>query len=210
MNLSRSISFNSLLLGIFALVIAALLAWVNLVTKAPIAAAERAAAQKALLEILPPETHDNDLLTDTLALTAAWQKQLNSDAESKIYRARKNGRIEAAIIPLTAPDGYSGNIKLIVGINRDLTVAGVRALSHTETPGLGDRIDIKKSPWVLSFNHRSLNNPAENQWKVKKDGGAFDQFTGATITPRAVVKQVKQALIFARENQQQLFESGRS
>lgn len=204
MKLTRSISFNSLALGCFALITAGLLASVNQVTKGPIAEAERAAAQKALLEILPAPTHDNRLLDDTLALTAEWQKQLNSPAESAIHLARKNGQVVAVIIPVTAPDGYSGNIKMIVGINHDLSVAGVRVLTHSETPGLGDKVELKKSDWILSFNGKSLS---DTRWQVKKDGGDFDQFTGATITPRAVVKQTQRALAFAKANHSVLFPS---
>lgn len=202
MKLTHSISKNSFLLGCFALITAGLLASVNQVTKGPIAEAERAAARKALLEILPPHTHDNQLLDDTLALTDAWQKQLNSSADANIHLARKGGKVIAAIVPITAPDGYSGKIKMIVGINRNLTIAGVRVLTHSETPGLGDKIELKKSDWILSFNGKALGS---TRWQVKKDGGEFDQFTGATITPRAVVKQTKNALAFAKENHSVLF-----
>ena len=92
----------------------------------------------------------------------------------------------------------SGKINLIIGINRDGSLAGVRVLSHNETPGLGDKVDLKKSQWILGFNGKSLQNPTENLWTVKKDGGEFDQFTGATITPRAVVQQVRRTLEFFR------------
>jgi electron transport complex protein RnfG len=104
--------------------------------------------------------------------------------------------VVAVILPVTAPDGYSGTIELIVGVNRDGTVAGVRALQHRETPGLGDKVDVKKSDWVLDFNGHSLGQPPEEQWTVKKDGGVFDTFTGATITPRAVTAAVKRGLLY--------------
>lgn len=207
MKLRQSISLNSLLLGGFALLAAGILATVNLLTLEPIALAERAAAQKALLEILPANTHDNDLITDTVALNKDWQNQLNVSADAVIYRSRKNHTINAVIIPVVAPDGYSGKIKIIVGVRRDKTIAGVRVLQHTETPGLGDKIDIKKSRWVLSFDNQSTTNPRADLWKVKKDGGHFDQFSGATITPRAMVKQVKNALDFVDAHFQELFDA---
>ncbi|UTA47001.1 electron transport complex subunit RsxG [Simiduia sp. 21SJ11W-1] len=203
--LAKSISFNSLLLGGFALLTAGTLATVNLFTQAPIAEAERAAARKALLEILPPATHNNAMLEDTLPLTPEWQQALNAKNDAVIYRARKDNDVVGVIIPATAPDGYSGNIHLIVGINKNLSVAGVRVVAHAETPGLGDKIETKKSDWILAFNETSLDEPAANHWRVKKDGGHFDQFTGATITPRAVVRQVKQVIEFAERNHDVLF-----
>jgi len=120
--------------------------------------------------------------------------------------ARNNGKTIALIIPATAHDGYSGDISMIVGVNRDGTVAGVRILKHKETPGLGDKIDVKKNQWILNFDGKSLTVPVIEDWKVKKDGGAFDQFAGATITPRAVVGQIKRVLEFAQANPQ-LFET---
>ena len=113
--------------------------------------------------------------------------------------------LTATILPATAPDGYSGSIDLVVGINVDGSIAGVRALSHRETPGLGDKVDIKKSDWILGFNTRSLADPLPAQWKVKKDKGVFDQFTGATITPRAVVAATLRVLQFAQANHAALF-----
>jgi Na+-translocating ferredoxin:NAD+ oxidoreductase subunit G len=205
--LIKSISLNSLLLGGFALLTAGTLATVNLLTKAPIAKAEQAAAQKALLEILPAHSHDNVMLKDTLPVQPQWVSTLQINEPANIYRARQNGDVVAVIIPSTAPDGYSGKIKLIVGINKDKTLAGVRVLAHTETPGLGDKIDLKKSSWILSFNGKSLQPDNANLWAVKKDGGEFDQFTGATITPRAVIKQVRATLAFADQNHHILFNS---
>lgn len=201
----RSMGKNSLLLSLFALVTAGVLAATYQLTREQIAEAERAAAEKALLEILPEERHDNDLLVDTLPLPTEALDQLGLKAGAQAHLARLDGKVEAVILPAVAPDGYSGNIRLIVGINRDGSIAGVRALTHNETPGLGDKVDLKKSDWVLRFNGKSLEQPRLENWRVKKDGGEFDQFTGATITPRAVVKQVKQVLLFVREHRNLLF-----
>ena len=204
--LGTSISRNSLLLGVFALATAALLSATYQGTKEQIAYQERKAAQKALLEIIPDERHDNDLLLDTLAVPQPYWALLGLDNGGVVHIARKNNRVVAAIVPAVAPDGYSGDIKLIIGVNRDGSVAGVRTLSHSETPGLGDKVDLKKSDWILAFNGKSLLNPKVENWAVKKDGGKFDQFTGATITPRAVIKQVRKTLEFARQNYALLFE----
>ena len=130
---------------------------------------------------------------------------LNLREPKQIYRARRDGEVVAVIIPAVAPDGYTGDIELIVGVNRDGSIAGVRALSHKETPGLGDKVDTRKSDWVRDFEGRSLANPGLDGWAVKKDKGVFDQFTGATITPRAVVAATLRALQFAEANRKMLF-----
>lgn len=207
MSLPKSIQKNSLLLLAFALVTAGILAGTYEGTKEAIAKAERKAAQKALLEIIPASRIDNDLLLDTIAIPeSAWQ-QLGLDNGGDIHLARKQGEVIAIITTAVAPDGYSGDIKLLTGVNRDGSIAGVRVISHQETPGLGDKIDLKKSDWITIFNGLSLQQPNIDNWKVKKDGGEFDQFTGATITPRAVVNQVKQVLLFVEENQSTLFDN---
>ncbi len=203
--LGQSISKNSLILGLFALATAGTLALTNLGTQDRIAAAERAAQQKALFEVLPPSTHDNDLLADIIPVPADAMEALGLTEASSIYVARKNGEIEAVIVPAMAHDGYSGDIAMIVGVNRDGSIAGVRVLKHKETPGLGDKIDAKKSPWVLHFGGKSLSLPTPNLWKVKKDGGEFDQFAGATITPRAMVKQIHKVLEVVASHRQVLF-----
>jgi electron transport complex protein RnfG len=203
--LGQSISKNSLLLATFALATAGTLALTNLGTKDRIATAERAAQQRALFEIIPLPSHDNDLLNDAIPVPQSAQELLHVGSEASIYRARRNGEITALIVPALARDGYSGDIDLIVGVNRDGSVAGVRVIKHKETPGLGDKIDLKKHQWILSFNGKSLQVPVIEEWKVKKDGGVFDQFAGATITPRAVVGQVKRVLEFVAANQQTLF-----
>jgi electron transport complex protein RnfG len=125
--------------------------------------------------------------------------------DKRIYIARQQGVAVAVIIPVTAPDGYSGEIDLIVGVNADGSIAGVRALRHKETPGLGDKVDLNKSDWILGFNGRSLGNPELSGWAVKKDKGIYDQFTGATITPRAVVAATLRAIQYARANGDSLF-----
>lgn len=210
--LTASISKNSFLLFLFAIATAGVLAMTYVSTKDTIAAAERQAAKRALQEIIPADRIDNDLIADTLEIPAAALESLGlqrgDGSKHTVALARKNNHTVAVIVPAVAPDGYSGDIKLLVGVNRDGAIAGVRVLTHKETPGLGDKVDLKRSNWVLSFNERSLSNPVSSQWKVKKDGGVFDQFTGATITPRAVVRQVYNVLAFVRDYHPLLFETG--
>lgn len=198
--LGKSITKNSVILGGFALVTAAILAFTFQATAEKIAEQEKRAAEKALLQIVPRERHDNDMLSDTLTFSAEQSAVLGAKGPVDVHLAKLDGELVAAIIPAIAPDGYSGEIKLIVGVNADGSVAGVRVLAHKETPGLGDKVDLNKSDWVLSFNGKSLLNPTASKWKVKKDGGEFDQFTGATITPRAVVKRVQHVLEFFEAN----------
>lgn len=204
--LGKSIASNSVLLGIFALVTAGVLAGTKFATNDRIAASERAAAQKALLQIVPLERHNNDMLVDTLPIAKQYWAELGLKKGGDINLARDKDDIVAAIIPAVAPDGYSGNIGMMVGINIDGTLAGVRIITHKETPGLGDKVDLKKSDWVLDFNGKSLRYPSPEQWAVKKDGGEFDAFTGATITPRAVVGAVKRALEFFEKIKPSLLE----
>ena len=205
-SLVRSISFNSLLLGLFALITATLLSVTYLGTEEPIAEAKREVAKRALLEIVPLDRHTNNLLVDTVAIPAEFWPMLGVE-EGLANIARQGDEPVAVILPSVAGDGYSGDIQMIIGINMDGTVAGVRVISRRETPGLGDKVDLNKSDWILGFNGKSLRNPTPDKWKVKKDGGNFDQFTGATITPRAVVNQVRKSLQYFKENREQLLKA---
>jgi electron transport complex protein RnfG len=202
--LGQSITRNSILLGLFALCTTGLIAGTFLLTKDRIAVEQRKAEEKALLEIIPASRHNNSMLDDTISVDASTEG-LDLRGAKHVYLASKDGVAVAAIIPVTATDGYSGDINLIVGVNIDGSVAGVRVLSHRETPGLGDKVDLKKSDWVLGFNGRSLENPQLSKWAVKKDKGEFDQFTGATITPRAVVAATRRALQYAQSQSAVLF-----
>ena len=202
--LRESITRNSWLLAMFAVATTLLIAGTYLLTKERIGEQKRMAEEKALLEIVPRVRHDNSMLDDIITVGPESQG-LNLTENKRIYRARRGDEVIAAIIPVRAPDGYTGDIDLIVGVNADGSVAGVRALSHKETPGLGDKVDIRKSNWILGFDGHSLDNPAPAGWAVKKDKGVFDQFTGATITPRAVVAATLRALQYAQANSKTLF-----
>ncbi len=199
-NISSAIGRNGLLLGAFALLTTAIIAATHLNTKDLIEEQIRIAREKALLEIVPRERHDNQMLE--LSIKTQDKDLLKLSDEQNIFAATKAGKIIAMIFPAVAPDGYNGNINMLVGVNMDGTVAGVRVVEHEETPGLGDKVELKKSEWVLSFNGRSIGNPDEKRWTVKKDKGEFDQFTGATITPRAVSQAVYRTLkYFSKEKE---------
>ncbi len=194
----KPVQFSSLILTLFALATGALIAGTYLVTKDRIIQQERIAQAEALLEIMPQDTHDNLLIDDKINTND--KDYLNLYEPSHIYIARQSGNIVGMLIPSIAPDGYSGDIHIITGIKIDGSIAGVRILAHNETPGLGDKVETKKSDWVFSFNGKSLQMPTIDQWAVKKDKGVFDQFTGATITPRAVTKAVSNTLLFFKDN----------
>ena len=200
-----SIRKNAIGLGIFALVTAGIVAAAHSLTAERIAHNIRLAQAKALNEIVPIGSYNNDLLADSLSLQEFDTALLGPIKDSdNINFARINGAITTVLIPAVAADGYTQEIRILVGIKTDGSLAGVRVTEHRETPGLGDKVDLKKSPWILGFTGKSLTNPMESQWTVKKDGGDFDQFTGSTITPRAVLKAVKRAQLFFVKHQDTL------
>ena len=200
---ARHMLQTGVLLGLFAMAGAALVAATYEVTKQRIAENERLALLDKLQSVVPPERYDNNLLDDTVQV--GDPELLGTARPVNVYRARKDGEPVAAILTPVAPDGYGGPIRLIVGVNADGSVAGVRVLSHRETPGLGDLIEESRSDWILGFNGKSLGNPPAEKWKVKRDGGVFDQFTGATITPRAVVTAVRNTLEYFQNHRDTLF-----
>ena len=188
--ISRSMLRNSSALALFALLTAALLAATQNVTEPKILAAERAAQQRALLEIVPDGLHNNDLLADTYPIPEQRWPLLGLDKGGRAHIAKRDGQPVAVIVPAVSKSGYSGDIAMIMGFTIEGELLGVRVTQHKETPGLGDKVELKKSDWILSFNSLSLNNTPREAWAVKKEGGSFEQFTGATITPRAVIEQV--------------------
>lgn len=199
--ISRSMLKNSLVLGLFAVFTVGAVTLLQQGTAERIRAAERQAQVRALGEILPPGSYDNDLLADSILLN---EPRLGHRQPQPAYIAMKDGQPRAVILRATAPDGYSGAIHLLIGIQADGRLAGVRVIGHRETPGLGDKIELAKTSWIRSFEGKSLDNPGASGWAVKKDGGEFDQFAGATITPRAVVGAVHQALQYFAANRAEL------
>ncbi len=204
----RSMGMAALILAGFSVVGAGLVAVTYTSTKDIIAKAQQAALETSLNQLVPADRYDNRVVEDAIEVVAPeW---LGTNQPVTVYRARKNGQPVALFATPYAPDGYSGPIQLLIGVYADGTLAGMRVLAHKETPGLGDGIDEKRSPWILAFAGKSLENPPLERWKVKKDGGAFDQFTGATVTPRAVVKATRQFLEYVQTHQEALFVKAKS
>jgi electron transport complex protein RnfG len=201
LNIKRSVFYHTALVGGFALLASTLLSLGDLITKDAIAR-RRADDLKNLLEqVIPPQSHDNDLLSDTVT----FPPNELSEKELLVFRSRREGSVQAVAYETSVP-GYAGPIVLVMGVDRNGILLGVRVVSHAETPGLGDKIETSKSDWLLGFNGRSLSNPTAEGWAVKKDGGEFDQFTGATITPRRAVKAVHRGLEFFDKHRLQLLD----
>ncbi len=190
--------YQAFLLSLFALFVCGAVAAFSAITKESIIARGIEDTQRQLVQVLPQKLYDNMPSQEEITLTLDGQPV-------HFFRARKGG-MGSGIALFAQTSGYSGVIRLLLGIDANGTLTGVRVLSHTETPGLGDAIDLSKSEWILSFNGKSLQQPDEKGWHVKKDGGQFDSFTGATITPRAVVKGVHEALQLFRQHQHEFLD----
>ena len=194
---------SAALLALIAIIGTGLLAGIHALTEDRINTQQRKLVLQQLNQLIPAVAYDNALHEDVIEIRdPAYFK--HSDP-LKVYRARLGLAPVAVVIKLVAPDGYNGDIHLLVGIWENETIAGVRVISHRETPGLGDPIEHQRSDWILGFDNTSLDSPSEKDWAVKRDGGAFEQFTGATITPRAVVEAVQRALTYYSSHSQDLF-----
>ena len=195
--LRAKLGYQAMLLGSVALLTSAALAFASLITGPDIKAAEEADLKASLTQVLPG-SYDNELLKDAVTL--------RSDVgEVLVYRARRAGKVEAVVYRVTGY-GYSGAIVCVMGVSREGKILGVRVIKHAETPGLGDKIEPAKAKWIFDFDGKFLGEPPVDKWAVKKDGGVFDQFAGATITPRAVVKAVKEGLQFFEANKAALLD----
>ncbi|HEX6734191.1 MAG TPA: electron transport complex subunit RsxG [Azonexus sp.] len=201
------------ILFVFVIIFTGLLSGAYLWTKPAIEASAAEEKMKLVNEVLPNSEYDNKLLGDTVALPPT--PELGLSEPTLLYRARRGGQPVALVFETVAPDGYSGKIRLIVAVRADGHVAGVRVTQHKETPGLGDYIEVKKDknkarPWISQFTGLSLAQVGEREWKVKKDGGNFDYYAGATVTPRAVAKATLKAVKWAEANRDRLFAEGGS
>ena len=185
-----------ILLGFVALLCTAISAGIFFLTKDKIDAVMAAQQRELLLQVIPQDYFNNNLLE-----SAVIPQDKNLVGIQKIYFAKKDGNVSAYAYETTAPDGYSGDIRLLVGLDPKGEILGVRVIEHHETPGLGDKIELRISNWILNFTHQSINENNLSEWAVKKDGGKFDQFSGATITPRAVVNQTKRSTLIMLNNQ---------
>ena len=191
------------LLALSALIGTGLMTAVNWHSQPYIAENERQMLIRSLNSVIPATLYNNNILQDTT--TVSDPVLFGTQQESKVYRARLDHQPVAIAMTVIAPNGYSGPISLLIGIDFSGKITGVRVLNHHETPGLGDAIEKRRSNWIDGFFGKSIHHPDSPGWKVKRDGGEFDQFTGATITPRAVVGAVHNALVYFEKNREQLF-----
>ncbi|MGB0895587.1 MAG: electron transport complex subunit RsxG [Parashewanella sp.] len=196
---------NGLVLALFAMLCTGLVAFIDKATEQKIEQQKQAQRLKVLSQIVPSSIHDNKLTASCTLISAP--NVLGTDEAQQAFIAKKDGKATAIAIETIAPDGYNGKIKLVMAVNEQGRLLGVRTLTHNETPGLGDKIELTKSDWVLSFVNKYISNNNRKTWKVKKDGGAFDQFTGATITPRAYVKSVYKTLDYVIQHFDQIVHS---
>jgi electron transport complex protein RnfG len=200
--LAPAINKNAKILMLFAVACTAAVSLVHLLTKSRIELQAQQQLIRQLNETIDENRHDNEMFRDCMLAPKDDKNGLSLDV---IYRARMNNAPVAAAIKTVAPDGYNGNIELLIAINNDGSVSGVRTLLHKETPGLGDKIELRKSDWITKFSDKKVIGENDNRWAVIKDGGMFDQFTGATITPRAVVKTVRKTVDYFKANQDAIF-----
>ncbi|MDX2366822.1 MAG: electron transport complex subunit RsxG [Colwellia sp.] len=193
------------MLAIFAIICTAIIGLVNELTKDEIKAQEQLQLLSTLHSIIEPSRYNNDITQDCVSLSSTLLGNSTNDKKIQTaYIARQDNQAIAIAMTSTAPDGYNGNIELIIAINMDDSVSGVRVLKHQETPGLGDKVELRKSNWINSFTGNKLLSEKDSRWAVTKDNGMFDQFTGATITPRSVVKAVKKTLLYFKDNKHSL------
>ena len=163
-------------------------------TAAQIDANRRAFLEASLSPALGDVEFDTGITDDILAIDAPHGLPGNDPA--LIYRVYRDGVPAAALFAVTARNGYAGSIRVLVGVDADGVLTGIRILEHNETPGLGDKIESSRSDWVQQFPGRSLANTDPEGWAIRADGGSFDQLTGATVTPRAVVGAVRDTLLY--------------
>jgi len=203
LQVKNPITRNAIILALFAFVSTGLIAFTHLLTKDRISKEIELSLTRQISHIVPEKKYTNNVYQDCLLIEQP--ELLGTLKFQKVYRMRKNQQDYALMITNTAPDGYSGEIDLAVAISTLGEVLGVSILAHKETPGLGDKIDSNKSDWLKQFTGLSLTKYQEKDWKVNKDGGQFDALTGATITPRAVVKSVYKSLLYFDKQSNQLF-----
>lgn len=190
------LDYQGALLGLVVLVTCALLALAYQLTREPIRLALETDMRNNFAQVLPSALYDNDLINTRGEAESPWGNII-------FYQAIKEGRVTAVVFPLFS-EGYAGKIQMLMAVKANGEVGGVRVLVHQETPGLGDKIEVSRHPWITGFTGKSLTDPQPERWSVKKDGGVFDQFTGATITPRAIVGGVYKGLVFFEQHKETL------
>lgn len=187
---------HAITLAMFAALTTGLTALVYRLTEPTVNRQAALQQQQLLDQVVPANLHDNNMIGECYLVVDA---ALGNMHPHRVFMARKNGRPVAAAIESTAPDGYSGSIQLLIGADFAGNVLGARVTEHHETPGLGDKIELRMSDWITHFSGQRVASAEDKNWAVKKDGGQFDQFTGATITPRAVVNAVKRTVIYLKK-----------
>ncbi len=190
---------HGMILGTFCLGFGIVLAISDSITVDDIAARALEDRLNSLSEVIPASIHDNNLVTDAITM------KNERDKEITVYRATKEGKVTGIAYEIFG-SGYAGQMKLMLGLDTQGNILGVRVLAHKETAGLGDKMEVKKSDWILRFTGLSLGNPPPDKWKVKKDGGQFDQFTGATITPRGIIDAIRRGLELFAANKEQMMD----
>lgn len=198
-----AITKNAKILALFAIACTAVVALTFELTKNRIKQQEQKQLLNTLHAVVPDDIHDNDMSQRCVSIN---DPLLGTDENQLAYLATQNDQPVAAAITSVAPDGYSGKIFLMVAMHIDGKLGAVRVLKHQETPGLGDKVEERKSDWIFSFDNRSQAELTSSRWAVEKDGGMIDQFTGATITPRAVVKAVKNTATYFEQHKAMLFQ----
>lgn len=203
---SASAARDALVLGLLGLAAAAALTLVSVLTREPFQRSQALAAEAELLSVVPDAVRAAAPTLDAVDVPARFRLALGLESGARLWRVRQAGQTVALIVPATSAQGYGGAIRLIVGVDREGTITGVKVLEHHETPGLGDRIDSAKSNWMAGFTGKSPDNPSPNRWQVRRDGGAFDQLSGATISSRAVVRGVRRALDYVHDDAARLMD----
>ena len=198
-----AIQKNAQILAAFAVACTAVVGLTYELTKGRIYTQEQQQLLKTLHAIVPEESHNNDM---SLNCVYIQDELLGTKEQQTAYLAMQDEQPVAAAITTIAPDGYNGKIHLIAAFDMNGTITGVRTLKHKETPGLGDKIEMRKSDWITVFTGKTESDINSPRWAVKKDGGMFDQFTGATITPRAVVNAIHNTSLYFEKNKAALFE----
>lgn len=196
-----AVSKNTKILTLFAVACTVAVGLISQLTADTIKEQQQQYLLNTLHTIIEPSRYDNDIANDCIAVSAP---ELGSNKVHKAYIARKLNQVVAVAMTSTATEGYSGDIDFIIAINTDNSVSGVRVLKHQETPGLGDKIERRKSDWITDFNGKRLLSDNDERWAVAKDNGMFDQFTGATITPRGLIAGIKDTLNYFAQHQAQL------
>ncbi len=198
-----SIAASTAILAVLAAICTALVAWTHRQTEARIEQNAKDFLEQSLAPALGGLYFDSDLSKSAITIEAP--NELPGRGPATIYRVYRERDPVAALFVVSARDGYSGPIRLLVGVEADGEISAVRVLDHQETPGLGDKIESSKSDWLEQFPGKSLGNPPADQWAIRRDGGSFDQLTGASITPRAVVKAVRETLLYFDANSDTVF-----